>query len=152
MASSREQAYRLAELMPLLQERLAAGQPVHFSPNGTSMLPLLRQGRDGVTLGPLPPVLRKYDIVLYRRAGGQYVLHRIVAVGHSYTCMGDNQFDPEPGVQRGQMLAVVTALTRGGRRCSVSAPGYWLYCRLWHHSRPLRRLWCRGAALLRRCL
>jgi len=92
-------------------------------------------------LSPLPKKLKKYDIPFYRRRDGQFVLHRIVKTGQTYTCIGDNQFQLEPGVQYDQMIGVVTAFTRGDREHSVREPGYWLYCRFWHYSRPLRRLW-----------
>ena len=72
---------RLDDLMPVIRERLEAGETVEFMPRGVSMLPLLRQGRDAVVLSPLPERLRKYDVVLYRRRNGQYVLHRIVECG-----------------------------------------------------------------------
>ena len=142
----------LDALMPLFREQLEAGQSVRFSPRGVSMLPMLRQGIDSVVLSPLPENLKKYDLPLYQRQDGHYVLHRIVAAGETYTCMGDNQFVPETGLKQEQMIAVVTAFYRGHREIRVSNPGYRLYCRLWHYSRPLRRFWRRGMRFLRRCL
>lgn len=139
-------------LMPLMKEALDAGKSVSFSPMGISMLPMLRQGIDTVTLSPLPDRLRKYDLPLYRRDNGKYVLHRIIDVGETYTCIGDNQFVLEPGLRHDQMIAVVTAFSRGGKSIPVTNPGYRLYCRLWHYSRPLRRFWRRGMNFLRRCL
>ena len=138
--------------MPLIRERLAAGQSVRLEPRGTSMLPMLRQGLDSVTLSPLPQRLKKYDLPLYQRRDGHYVLHRIVEAGECYTCMGDNQFQPEPGLRHEQMIALVTAFSRGGREYSVEQPAYRLYCRLWHWSRPLRRIWRGVKSRLRRML
>ena len=138
--------------MPLIREELAAGRTVRFSPRGTSMLPMLRQGVDRVVLSPISGKLKKYDLPLYQRRDGSYVLHRIVKAGQTYTCIGDNQFAQEPGLTHGQMIAVVTAFSRGDREYSVTAPGYRLYCRAWHYSRPLRHLWRRGLGWLRRCL
>lgn len=151
-----EKAKQLDDLMPLIRERLADGQSVTFSPRGTSMLPMLRQGRDGVVLSPLPDKLKKYDLPLYQRQNGQYVLHRIIKAGETYTCIGDNQFEYEYGLRHDQMIAVVTAFTRDGRRIEVTAPGYRVYCRFWVAVRPVRHLWKRGIGLLkrmvRRCL
>jgi hypothetical protein len=87
-----EYQIRLDELMPLIREQLAANKCVKFSPRGTSMLPMLRQGIDRVILSPAPQKLRKYDLPLYRRENGQFVLHRVVKVGKTYSCIGDNQF------------------------------------------------------------
>ena len=152
MVSLFDQQYRLEDLLPLIQEGLASGKKVRFSPKGTSMLPMLRQGIDNVVLSPVPEKLKKYDLPLYRRSSGQIVLHRIIKVGETYTCMGDNQFDPEPGLHHEQMIGVVTAFTRGARQIAVTDPRYQIYCRFWHYSRPLRRFWRRGKAWLRRII
>ena len=140
------------DLIPLFQERLAAGQTVRFSPMGVSMLPMLREGRDSVVLSPVPERLRKYDLPLYRRDNGAYVLHRVTAVGETYTCIGDNQFVYEQGVRQDQIIAVVTQFCRKGREHSVTEPGYRLYCVLWHHSRSIRHFCLRAIRWIRRHL
>ena len=114
------------------------------------MLPVLRQGIDSVVLSPAPETLKKYDLPLYRRDNGKYILHRIVGVGTTYTCVGDNQFQLEPGVRRDQILALVTGFYRGDTLHSVNEPAYRLYCRFWHYSRPARHFWRRGIGFLRR--
>lgn len=152
MDSFVEKQYRLEDLMPLIREQLAAGKTVRFSPRGVSMLPMLRQGIDRVVLSPVPQRLKKYDLPLYQRDNGQYVLHRIIDVGETYTCMGDNQFDPESGLRHDQMIALVTAFTRGDREIPVTVWHYWLYCRVWYHSRKLRRFYRRAKGWLRRHL
>lgn len=155
MTSSSEKSMQLDKLMPLIRERLAAGQSVRFSPRGVSMLPMLRQGKDSVVLSPLPERLKKYDLPLYQREDGAYVLHRVVKAGETYTCVGDNQFVLEPGLEHRQMIAVVIAFSRGDREHSVNELSHRLYCRFWHISRPLRHLWRRGKGWLknrlRRC-
>ena len=140
----------LATLMPLIRESLDNGQSVRFSPRGISMLPMLRQGIDSVVLSPLPETLKKYDLPLYKREDGKYILHRIVGAGDTYVCMGDNQFIPEPGVRREQMIALVAGFYRGDKYHSVEEPAYKLYCRFWHISRPIRHFWRRGVRYLRR--
>lgn len=149
---ARETLSQLDNLMPIFKERLAAGQSVIIMPRGISMLPMIRQGVDSVTLSPLPDKLKKYDLPLYQRSSGQYVLHRIVAVGDTYTCIGDNQFQYEKGLEHSQMIAVVTSFTRGKRKISVGSLPYRIYCRFWHHSRPLRHFWYRGSNWIRRHL
>ena len=143
---------KLEQLMPLFRERLEAGQRVTFYPRGTSMLPMIRQGIDTVTLSQLPEKLHKYDLPLYQRENGQYVLHRIVKAEETYTCIGDNQFVYEPGLTHGQMIAVVSSFTRGNRVYDVTDWRYRLYCIAWHHSRTLRHFCCRVIGWLgRRC-
>lgn len=139
-------------LLPLFQERLEAGQQIRFSPRGVSMLPMLRQGRDSVVLSPAPERLEKYDLPLYRRDNGAFVLHRITGVGKTYTCIGDNQFVCETGVRQDQIIAIVTSFRRNGRDIAVTNPGYRLYCHIWHHTRPLRHFWRRALGWVKRKL
>lgn len=129
----------LDTLMPLIREKLAAGESVRFSPRGISMLPMLRQGLDTVTISPPPEKLQKYDLPLYQRDNGKYILHRVIAVGDTYTCLGDNQFNKEYGVRHDQIIGLVTEFTRGGKPVSVNAWYYRLYCRFWSFSRFPRR-------------
>ena len=152
MDSLTEKSVQLEQLMPLIREQLAEGKTVRFSPRGTSMLPMLRQGIDSVVFSPLPEKLKKYDLPLYQRQNGQYVLHRIVKVGDTYTCIGDNQFAYEPELRHDQMIALVTEFYRGEKRHTVMELPYRLYCRLWHHSRWLRRIWRAGVRRLRKLI
>lgn len=152
MDSSITNDVRLEELMPIIKECLADGKNIWFSPKGVSMLPMIRQGIDRVMLSPLPKRLKKYDLPLYQRDNGQYVLHRIVGVGETYTCIGDNQFAFETGLRPDQMIALVTVFSHGDKKIPVENLNYRLYCRFWHYSRPFRRLWRGGIGWLRRHL
>ena len=134
---------RLEQIMPLMREYLAAGKTVKFSPRGISMLPMLRQGIDSVELSPLPEKLKKYDLPLYQRDDGHYILHRIVKVGETFTCVGDHQFVVEEGVRQDQMIAIAVGFYRRGKYCSAESFGYRFYSRFWHWTRPLRYLWMR---------
>ena len=127
--------------MPLIREALDSGQSVRFYPRGISMLPMLRQDIDSVVLSPVKGRLKKYDLPLYRRDDGKYVLHRVIAVSDTYTCMGDNQFQKEPGLTHQQMIALVTGFTRNGKEHSVEDLPYRFYCRFWYYSRPIRFVW-----------
>lgn len=152
MDSWLEKEFRLEQLLPLIEEQLAAGKSVKFMPRGVSMLPMLRQGIDSVVLSPVPKKLKKYDLPLYRRKSGQFVLHRIVKVEDTYTCIGDNQFVYEPGLQHAQMIGLVTTFYRDKKQIKTSAFGYQIYCRLWHYSRPIRHFWRRGIGWIKRHL
>jgi len=142
----------MSELRTLFLECLASGQSIRFSPQGVSMLPMLRQGIDSVVLSPVPKQLRKFDLPLYQLDNGKYILHRVIRVEDTYTCMGDNLFTPEKGIRHDQVIALVTGFYRGERFHSVNEPAYRIYCRFWHFSRPLRRFWRRGIGWLRRHL
>lgn len=141
MASSPELSIRAEAMMPLIRERLAAGQTVrNLGFEGVSMLPMLRQGRDSVEIAPPPERFQKYDLPLYQGRDGKYVMHRIVGVRDDhYICLGDNTYHYEKVVPE-RMVARVCAFYRDGRRIGVDNPGYRLYCRAWCAIYPVRRL------------
>ena len=140
-------------LMPLLRERLGAGQAVRWLPfRGVSMLPMLRQGKDAVELSPLPQKLKKYDLPVYRYPSGKYVMHRVVAVREDhYLCLGDNTYEYET-IRHDQMIALVSAFRRGEKRISIESIPYRVYCRVWVFLYPLRKLAKRAKNFLRRLL
>jgi hypothetical protein len=128
------------DLIPLIKESLSNGYEVAFSPSGSSMLPLIKEGRDSVTLVAPPKRLKKYDLPLYQRENGQYVLHRVVGVGQDYTCIGDNQFILEKGIKHEQIIAVCVAITKKGKKVSVDSLRLQIYARFWHYTRFIRRV------------
>ena len=139
----------LDTLMPLIRQELAEGKSVRFAPRGTSMLPMLRQGIDRVTISPPPKKLKKYDLPLYQRDNGKYILHRVIGVGETYTCLGDNQFAKEYGVRHDQIIGLVTEFTRGDPTISLNNLWYQLYCRVWAITRFPRRCWRKLRSLLK---
>ena len=140
--------------MEFIAERLEFGQKVRYLKfRGVSMMPMLRQGTDSVELSPLPERLKKYDLPVYRRGDGQYVMHRVVDVkADRYICLGDNTLNFEH-IYPEQMIGVVSAFKRGDKRIEVTAPGYQLYCRIWRLTHPVRvriyRMKCFARKLLR---
>ena len=142
MGSSPDRAVSEEVLMLLVRERLAAGYKVRYLPfQGVSMLPMLRQGKDRVELGPLPERLKKHDLPVYQIPGGKYLMHRVHKVTPThYICLGDNTLEYETILPE-QMIGMVTAFERNGKRIEVTNWRYRLYCRIWSHTRPFRRLY-----------
>lgn len=157
MDSSTDRVILGEELMPLVRERLAAGQTIRYFPfRGLSMLPMLRQGKDVVELSPLPPKLKKYDLPVYQYPSGKYVMHRVVDVKEDhYICLGDNTYEYEK-ITPDQMIGLVSAFKRGEKRIEVDDPAYRAYCRIWCAIFParktLRRIKLRIKSFLRRIL
>ena len=114
---------------------------------GDSMLPLIRQGRDLVLITRKPEGrLKKYDVPLYKRDSGQYVLHRILKVRkEDYVLCGDNRWRRETGISDRHIIGVLTAVIRDGKKCPVTGRRYRLYVHLWCDLFYLRAflLWCR---------
>ncbi|MBR0540683.1 MAG: S24/S26 family peptidase [Clostridia bacterium] len=131
---------RLEDLAPVIEEELAAGGQFEISIKGTSMLPLLVQGRDTVTLTAVNEPLEKYDIPLYRRKDGGFVLHRVVkAENGCYTMCGDNQWVLEKGIEHSQVIGKVCKITRKGKCFETTNSRYKLYCRVWQFLFPIRK-------------
>ncbi len=104
----------VAQMRPLIDRALSSGGIFTFTPNGTSMLPLLRPGEDSVEL-TAPDGAGTGDIVLYKRENGAYVLHRIVSERDgSFVMCGDNQYKLEYGIKPEQIVALVSAINRDG--------------------------------------
>ena len=140
----------MEELHPLLCEVIESGGEFRLWPRGTSMRPLLREGRDSVALVS-PRGCRKRDICLYRRADGAFVLHRLMKFdkdGNPVFC-GDNQTKLEVGVKVEDILARAVAVYRGEKRVPVTAFRYRLYTLL-YGILPLRWLWLLPRRILAR--
>ena len=136
----------MSELSPLMKETLENGGEVIFTPTGDSMRPLLRHRRDKVCiLKPRENCLKKYDIPLFVRKDGKYVLHRIVAVkADGYVITGDNQYVKEYRVQHSQVIGVVKGIWRDEKYISCEGFWYQAYCRAWVWNYPLRWIYLRS--------
>lgn len=129
----------LEEFCKLLNdEETVEALPLTIS--GNSMAPFLVHGRDTVYLSRITQPLKRGDVVLYRRANGSYILHRIHSVrGDSFTMIGDAHYGLEPGIRREQILAIMTSARRKGK---LQQPGcFWwdFFQTAWLKIIPLRR-------------
>ena len=83
---------------------------------GTSMRPMLRNRRDRVIIRPTDGArLSKWDLPLYKRPDGKYILHRIIGVRDGYYIIrGDNTYAKEK-VPDEWIIGVMTEFYRGNR-------------------------------------
>lgn len=108
---------------------------------GISMMPLIRQRRDLLIIEKPSGRLKKYDVALYKRDSGQYVLHRILKVRKDdYMICGDNQWHRETGITDRHIIGVLTGLVRDGKELSLVHPDwkYKMYVHLWCDFFPVR--------------
>ena len=124
-----------------IEMMLKSGQTIQLFPEGYSMYPLLVPGRDEVILSPLPERdTRRGDVVLYRRASGILVLHRICRCKKDgYYMVGDNQVQIEGPIRQEQLIGMMTGFVRRGKLVSVSDVRYRILSRIWLMIRPVRR-------------
>lgn len=130
---------RLEQAFPVIEEKLRSGGEVKFAPHGVSMLPLIRQGRDSVTISAVKELPGRGDVVFYRRPDGNFVLHRIVGSDErGYILCGDNQREKEYGVENPWIIGIMTSICRDGKEISCQSRRYGFYVRV---TLPLWKLW-----------
>lgn len=105
---------------------------------GTSMTPFFDPG-DTVFLDLPAKPITVGDVILFRRFGQQYVLHRVVGIfpDGSYELLGDAQLRSER-VASDQICAIVTALRRGDRLLDERSIRWRFFRGPWRHIRRLR--------------
>ncbi len=122
-----------------------------YTTRGVSMRPLIRQGRDVVIIEKYTEQPQKYDVVLFQRRNGQYVLHRILKVCEGrYWIIGDNCITGEM-VNRDQILGKMTSIKRNKRTIKETDWHYRLFSRVWYWIFPLRRCVKRVKSFIYRC-
>ena len=103
----------MSEFWEFAEPVIASNGEIRLFHKGTSMNPLLRQGIDSVVL-TAPNDIKKNDILLYKRANGQFVMHRAIKIKkNEYIMCGDNQYEHEHGIKKENILAKVKGIYRG---------------------------------------
>lgn len=129
------------------EQELAQKGTLIYTTVGFSMRPFLRSGEDLMVIQARgTPRFQPRDVVLYRRKSGKYVLHRIMWVRKDdYILCGDNRWDLEPGIRDEQILGVLTAVIRNGKRVDVNSTAYRAKVFGWWLVYPVRAVifWCR---------
>lgn len=112
-------------------------------PKGTSMYPMIRGTNNEICVVKADKY-EKYDVALYRRESGYYVLHRILDINDDgFVCCGDNQWILEYGVKREQLVGKLDRWFKGNREHTVRDASYLRYVKFWCKSLRRRRriLW-----------
>ncbi|MGE4644027.1 S24/S26 family peptidase [Bifidobacterium catenulatum subsp. kashiwanohense] len=120
---------------------------------GVSMLPLLRQGRDDVTIRLCAeadiPKLKRGDVILFKDYRDAYILHRIVHVEeHEIITRGDNCAYSDQPIQSSQVLGILTGYTHNGRERTVEDRSYRAYSRYIAMTTPVRLVYKRACIRL----
>lgn len=129
-----------AEFLEKLRHCFEAGGRFPLRITGNSMAPFLRPGRDSVVLAPVEGELKKGDIALFLRPGGDPILHRVVKVSpEGYFFLGDGQARAEGPIPRGKVIAVAVGAFVDGHETGPGRAKWEFYRRVWRIM-PLRRL------------
>ena len=135
-----------------IEQLLKDGSAIRLKPQGYSMYPLFHPGRDEAVIEAYPiHLLRRGDIILYRREQGILVLHRICRItSDGFYLVGDNQTEIEGPLRPDQIRGKLTGVVRNGKSFSVSHPVYRMLSSLWLFLRPIRPIFWRIMALFRK--
>lgn len=125
--------------MSTFEEEIERSGKLIYTNVGDSMMPLIKQGRDLLMIEKPHGRLKKYDIPLYKRDSGQYVLHRILKVREQdYIICGDNRYCKEYGITDRHIIGVLTSVVRDGKELDFGSFKYRLYVFLWCGLFPVR--------------
>lgn len=122
------------------EEILKHGKELTIPVSGGSMRPFLAGERDYVMLAKRPGYrLRPGDVVLYRRADGSYILHRICRRKNGgYYMAGDGQNVMEGPIFEGQIQAVAVRFLRKGKWEKAGGIPDWFFRHIWIYILPFR--------------
>jgi len=127
------------ELIPEIERLVESGTDVVFTPKGMSMLPFIRGDRDSVLLKKVTEV-GVGDIVLARLSGGNFVLHRIVALDDDKVIlMGDGNIAGKESCMKKDLLAVAVKIMKGGKVIDCFSRSHRRRSRIWNSLLPFRR-------------
>ncbi len=116
-----------------VEAEIGEGRNVRFRVKGTSMTPLLRNGRDEVLLSPCEPKeLRPMDVALFRYKG-IHVLHRIIyRDGEQLLLQGDGVCISHETCKTDDVVGIVHKVIRPtGKVIETSSFRWRLMSRLW---------------------
>ena len=127
--------------------------PMRIPLEGDSMHPLIRRGRDPVTILPLSRKLRRGDVVLFENPPGRYVVHRVYRLKDgAVQTLGDNCWNPDPWMAEKQVLGQAVQAERNGRKIPLDNRAARAFGRLWMALLPARRVYPRLRRLAGRAL
>lgn len=135
------------------EEEIKKSGRIIYTNVGDSMMPYIKRGRDVLVISKVNGRLNKYDVPLYKRDSGQYVLHRILKVRENdYVICGDNRWNKEYGITDRHIIGILTGVIRDGQEIPVTNRKYRIYVHLWCDLFPVRAFILRVCQFVKRRL
>lgn len=118
----------LNDMYTVICEALESHGEVSFVSAGRSMLPIIRDRKDTITLVKPRKAIKPGDVVFYRRDNGKFVLHRVMFVNSgTFVMRGDNQWDNEYNIRCDQIIGILKCIERNGKIHNVTDWDYMMY-------------------------
>lgn len=143
----RKQELSIEQWIALCQEGLY--NTVKIPLHGVSMQPLVRKDRDLVTVAPMTRSIQKGDVVLFHRADGAWVVHRVLSCEkEKVQTLGDGCLCPDAPIHKNEVYGLIIKVERGSHCFSIDKKFWRQLGIVWMELLPLRR----GCAFLYRGL
>lgn len=149
--TKRRQTYTIgiAEWCALAAE--GSAPPVTIFLEGNSMMPLIRRGKDSVTIAALQRPLRIGDVVLITTGADRYVVHRVWRInGTTIRTLGDNCVNPDPWIPQECVLGQAILYSRNNVKHRLDTTAARLWGRAWMAVFPLRKCCIQLKSIVRR--
>ena len=113
---------------------------IAFVPSGNSMWPILKNRKQSVIAVKKTEKLRRFDVALYERDNGAFVLHRVMkSTDYGYVICGDSQFSLEK-VREEQVFGVMSGFYSGKKFVSCKDEKYAAKVEKWYGRPTLRKI------------
>lgn len=111
-----------------------------FVPGGNSMWPTLKNRKQSVVVLAKTQKLKRFDVALYFRGDGSYVLHRVMeTTENGYIMCGDSQYTLE-SVPENRVIGYMSGFYRGKKYIDCSDPEYIREVENWYGRKMLRKI------------
>lgn len=126
--------------------------PVTVCLEGNSMMPLIRRGKDPVTIAALQHPLRVGDVVLLAAGADRYVVHRVWKINAAaIRTLGDNCANPDSWIPKDHVLGQAILYSRNNVKHRLDTTAARLWGRAWMAAFPLRKRCIQLKCIIRRC-
>ena len=113
---------------------------IAFVPGGNSMWPMLKNRGQSVIVTKKENRLKKYDVALYQRENGMFVLHRVIEpIEDGYIMCGDSQFTLEK-VEESQVFGVMEGFYHRKKYVNANDVKYLGRVECWYKRKKWRKL------------
>jgi len=111
--------------------------------HGSSMEPLIRSEKDYITIIPRRnDKLQIGDVVLFRRAANDYVVHRICKVEDGMVqTWGDNCQFPDAPIADGEVIGIVDSVNKNGKKIQLTTEKQRQEGIKWMNSKIRKKIW-----------
>lgn len=117
-----------------------------YTNQGTSMWPLIKEGKDVLVITNDVSQIKKGDIILTKRPSGRYLLHRVIRIckNGTFVICGDNSYKCDKNITKTEILGKLSSIIRNGKKNNLNGIRYNVYtfvlCKFFCIRKPLLKI------------